>query len=175
MKKAKLLWVDLEMTGLDAVRDRILEVSVIATDWKLDEVVRYNAVVFVNPGLAKRRMVGEFWEKNSGTRDELLRQNVAEGRRVREVEKEILALVGENFSGEVYLAGNSVYQDRKFIDRQWPELAGELHYRMLDVSAWKIWFENVKKVRMTKVEEHRAEGDVEDCIREFRKYLEYVK
>jgi len=173
--KAKLLWMDLEMTGLDPVRDRIMEVSAIATDWKLNEVGRYSAVVFVYPGLAKRRMVGEFWEKNRGTRNELLRQNVVTGRAVAEVEKELMEFVKENFCGEVYLAGNSIYQDRKFIDRQWPKLAERLHYRMLDVSAWKIWFENVKKVKLAKMEEHRAEGDVEDSIREFRKYLEYVK
>ena len=174
-KRAKLLWMDLEMTGLDPVKDRILEVSVIATDWKLDEVARYRAVVFANPSLAKRRMAGEFWEKNVETRDALLKQNVAEGRGVEEIEKELMEFVGENFGKEVYLAGNSIHQDRKFIDRQWPKLSSKLHYRMMDVSAWKIWFENVKKVKLLKKEEHRAEGDVEDSIKEFKKYLEYVK
>lgn len=173
-KKAKLLWMDLEMTGLEPEHDRILEVSAIATDWNLKEVGRYSAVVRVSPSLAKRRMVGEFWEKNSNAREALLQQN-EEGKKAGDVEGELLEFVEENFGKEVYLAGNSIHQDRKFIDREWPKLAERLHYRMLDVSAWKIWFENVKRVKMVKKEEHRAEGDVEDSIKEFRRYLEFVK
>ena len=69
MKKAMLLWVDLEMTGLDPVKDRILEVAAIATDMQLNEIARYEAVVKVDEKIIKSRMVGEFWEKNSATRD----------------------------------------------------------------------------------------------------------
>ena len=173
-KKASLLWMDLEMTGLDPVRDRILEVSVIATDWKLDEIARMSAVVKVSPGLMKRRMRGEFWEKNEGSKLELMSQNGG-GESRRNVERSLVKMVDEYFGKEVYLAGNSIHQDRKFIDREWPELAGRLHYRMLDVSAWKVWFEHVKGVKLKKLEGHRAEGDVEASMVEFRRYLEFVK
>ena len=64
MKKATLLWVDLEMTGLEPKKDRILEVACIATDWDFNEVARMTAVVKVPKSLIKRRMGGEFWEKN---------------------------------------------------------------------------------------------------------------
>ena len=64
MKKTKLLWMDLEMTGLSPEKDRILEVAAIATDMKLNEIARFTAVVKVSPELMKKRMVGEFWEKN---------------------------------------------------------------------------------------------------------------
>ncbi len=174
-KKAKLLWMDLEMTGLDPVKDRILEVSIIATDWKLNEIAKYSAVVFVYPALMKRRMVGKFWDKNAKTRDALMKQNVASGRAVAEIEQEILGFIKKHFKAEIYLAGNSIHQDRKFIDREWPKLSEKLHFRMLDVSAWKIWFENVKKVKLRKLEGHRADDDVVDSIIEFKKYLEYIK
>ena len=75
MKKAKLLWMDLEMTGLDPQKDRILEVAAIATDMQLNEIARYEAVVKVDKELIKARMVGEFWERNSETRDALIAQN----------------------------------------------------------------------------------------------------
>ena len=58
MKEAKLLWVDLEMTGLDPVEDRILEVAVIATDWDFKEIARYEAAKRVESELIDRRMVG---------------------------------------------------------------------------------------------------------------------
>ena len=141
MKKAKLLWVDLEMTGLDPVKDKILEVAAIATDMKLEEVARFEAVVKVDPKLMNERMVGEFWEKNAESRDALLKQNES-GKPVSEVEKELIDFVDKNFGKEIYLAGNSIHQDRKFIEREMPELNKRLHYRMLDVSAWKIYFEN---------------------------------
>ena len=69
MKKAKLLWIDLEMTGLDPERDRILEVAAIATDWDLKELAQYEGIVKVDEKLIKERMVGEFWEKNRKSRD----------------------------------------------------------------------------------------------------------
>jgi len=64
MKKAKLLWVDLEMTGLDPEKDKILEVAAIATDMKLEPIATYEAVVKVDENLMKERMIGDFWEKN---------------------------------------------------------------------------------------------------------------
>ena len=64
MKKAKLLWIDLEMTGLEPVKDKILEVAAIATDMDLNEIATYEAVVKVDDKLIKERMVGEFWERN---------------------------------------------------------------------------------------------------------------
>ena len=57
-KKASLLWVDLEMTGLSPAEDRILEVAAIATDWEMNEIATYTAVVKVDDALIKERMVG---------------------------------------------------------------------------------------------------------------------
>ena len=65
MKKAKLLWIDLEMTGLDPQKDKILEVAAIATDMKLNEIATYEAVVKVDEEVMKSRMVGEFWRRTA--------------------------------------------------------------------------------------------------------------
>ena len=174
MKKAKLLWIDLEMTGLDPKKDKILEVAAIATDMQLEEVARYEAVVKVDDKLMKSRMVGDFWEKNSGSRDALIAQN-ASGKPVSEVEKALLDFLDKNFGKEIYLAGNSIHQDRKFIENEMPELNSKLHYRMLDVSAWKIYFENALGKKFIKPENHRALDDINGSIEELKWYLTFLK
>lgn len=174
MEKATLLWMDLEMTGLDPVHDRILEVACVATDWKLNVISEYTAVVKVSPLLMRRRMVGEFWRKNKESYEALLAQN-KDGRSAKAVERELVAWVKHNFGKEVILAGNSIHQDRKFVDREWPELSQMLHYRMLDVSAWKVYFENALGKKFVKREAHRALDDINGSIEELKWYLTLLK
>lgn len=174
MKKAKLLWVDLEMTGLEPEKDRILEVAAIATDYKLKNLGEFTAVVKVPEKLIKERMVGEFWEKNAESRDSLISQNET-GEDILEVEKGFLEFIDKKFGKEVYLAGNSIHQDRKFIDRELPELSKRLHYRMLDVSAWKIYFENALGRKFKKPEAHRALSDIQGSIEELQYYLRFIR
>jgi len=174
MKKAKLLWIDLEMTGLDPEKDKILEVAAIATDMKFEEIARFEATVRVDESLIKERMVGKFWEENSKSRDALILQNTS-GKPATEVEKELVKFVEDNFGEEVYLAGNSIHQDRKFIEREMPKLNQLLHYRMLDVSAWKIYFENALSKKFIKPENHRALDDIKGSIEELKWYLTFLK
>lgn len=174
MKKAKLLWVDLEMTGLDPEKDKILEVAAIATDWQFNEIDRMTAVVKVPKKLIEERMVGEFWEANKESYNSLVNQN-ENGEDTEVVEDKILDFIEKNFGKEVYLAGNSIHQDKRFIVKEWPRLDARLHYRMFDVSAWKIYFENALKIKFTKRENHRALDDIEGSIEEIKYYLGYVK
>lgn len=174
MKKAKLLWMDLEMTGLDPTHDRILEVACVLTGWDLKPIVTYTAVVKVADGVIAERMQGEFWKKNAKARDGLIKQNV-EGKAAEEVEEEIVELVDKYFGRDIYLAGNSIHQDRKFIDREWPKLAKRLHYRMLDVSAWKVYFAGARKDKFMKPESHRALDDILGSIEEMKYYREKLK
>lgn len=174
MKKATLLWVDLEMTGLDPAKDKILEVAAVATDLEMNEVARYRATVKADENFMRERMVGDFWEKNVKSRAGLLEQN-KNGEAVEKVEQQLMELVEKNFGKEVYLAGNSIHQDRKFIEREMPQLDKRLHYRMLDVSAWKIYFEKALQRKFMKPESHRAEDDIEGSIEEFKWYLSFVK
>lgn len=175
-KKAKVLWMDLEMTGLDPVEDRILEVAAIATDWDFKEIATYEAVKKVGPNLMKKRMVGKFWDKYTNVREALIKQN-ADGKNGRIVENELLAFLDEHFEDgvPVLLAGNSIHQDRKFIANEWGRLDVRLHYRMLDVSAWKVVFEGKFGKKFAKPEEHRALGDIRGSIIELKYYLGKVK
>ena len=172
-KKASLLWVDLEMTGLSPAEDRILEVAAIATDWEMNEIATYTAVVKVDEALMRKRMVGEFWDKNKASYDALIAQN-ADGRPSEKIEKELLQFVKDNFDETVYLAGNSIHQDRRFIENEWPKLNEKLHYRMLDVSAWKIYFENALGQKFLKPENHRALDDIRGSIEELKWYLRKI-
>ncbi len=174
MKRAKLLWIDLEMTGLDPEKDRILELAAIATGWDLEPIAEMTAVVRAPDSLMEERMVGEFWEKNSESRNALIVQN-ATGKSALEVERQLLAFIDQYFGQEIILAGNSIHQDRKFIDREWPEVAKRLHYRMLDVSAWKVYFEGAKGKKFIKREAHRALDDIQGSIEELKWYLSFMK
>jgi len=174
-KFATLLWMDLEMTGLDPIEDRILEVAVIATDWEFNEIATYTAVIKVGPNLVKTRMVGEFWEKFPQVRDALIAQNL-DGKNGRTVENELIEFIDKHFEPgtRTLLAGNSIHQDRKFIDNEWPRLNERLHYRMLDVSAWKVVFDGKYKKRFAKPEAHSALEDIRGSIEELQYYLKRV-
>ena len=167
------------MTGLDPIEDRILEVAVIVTDWDFNEIATYEGIVKVGPRLLERRMQVSkvFWDANPEAWDGLIKQNLELGRSGRTIENELLAFIDEHFDADqpVLLAGNSIHQDRRFIVKEWHRLDARLHYRMLDVSAWKVVFESKYKKKFTKPEEHRALGDIRGSIMELQYYLSKVK
>lgn len=164
------------MTGLSPTDDRIMEVAAIATDWEFHEVATYEAVQRVDPAVMKQRMVGDFWNKYSAVRDALQAQN-EQGQDSKQVEDALLAFIDEHFAPDerILLAGNSIHQDRKFIENEWPRLNERLHYRMLDVSAWKVVFDGKYGKRFAKPEEHRALGDIRGSILELKYYLGKVR
>jgi oligoribonuclease len=176
-----VLWIDLEMTGLNPTEDRILEVGAIVTDWNFKEIATYEAAIKVGPRLVERRMFKgpskDFWESVPETRDALIAQNKEKGRSGRTVENELLAFVDAHFEEgtPVILAGNSIHMDRRFIENEWHRLNARLHYRMLDVSAWKVVFEGKFKKKFSKREEHRALDDIRGSIEELRYYLTKFK
>lgn len=179
-KVAKLLWIDLEMTGLDPVEDRILEVAAIATDWNFAEIATYEAAKKVGPALVEKRMnaAPDFWNKFPEVRNALVAQNNSDqAKNGRTVENELIAFIDEHFHSDdkIILAGNSIHQDRKFIENEWARLNARLHYRMLDVSAWKVVFDGRYNKRFAKPEEHRAIDDIRGSIMELKYYLGKVR
>ena len=168
--------MDLEMTGLDPLEDRILEVAAIVTDWDMKEIATYEAVKKVGPNLMKKRMVREFWDSYPQVRKALMDQNDS-GKNGRVVENELLEFINEHIGSEskVLLAGNSIHQDRRFIANEWTRLDARLHYRMLDVSAWKVVFEAKFRKKFAKPEQHRALDDIRGSIEELKYYLKKVR
>ena len=164
------------MTGLDPLEDRILEVGAIITDLDFKELAQYEAVKKVGSTVMKRRMVGSFWDEFPEVRAQLQAQD-ATGKNNPTIEGELLAFIDDHIGAEtkVLLAGNSIHQDRKFIDNEWPRLAGRLHYRMLDVSAWKVVFEGKYGKKFAKPEAHRALSDIRGSIEELQYYLKKVR
>lgn len=177
----RILWIDLEMTGLDPVNDRILEIGAIVTDWEFNEIATYEAAVSVGPRLVEKRMkkgpAANFWESVPEVRDALIKQNVESGRSARTIENELLEFVDKHFDKDlpVLLGGNSIHMDRKFIEHEWHRLNARLNYRMLDVSAWKVVFENKFKKKFAKPEAHRALEDIRGSIAELKYYLAKIK
>lgn len=171
-KPKKILWMDLEMTGLEPDKDRILEVGAIITDWDFNEIATYEAVKKVGPNLVKKRMTGPFWEENVIARDALVAQNLS-GKNGRTVENELLKFIDKHIGKDekVLLAGNSIHQDRRFIANEWQRLDARLHYRMLDVTAWKVVFEAKYGKKFAKPEAHRALSDIRGSIEELSYYL----
>ena len=170
-KIQKFLWLDMEMTGLDPEREVIIEVAAIVTDDQHEELDSYHQVVKQhNDYLEKMDKWNTKQHKKSG-----LYELVPNGISQEQMERELIDLVNKHFSKEerVTLAGNSIYQDRLFIRKYLLKFEEWLHYRMLDVSAWKIIFAN-KGVIFKKENKHRALDDIRESIREMKTYLSYL-
>ena len=177
-KPQRLLWVDLEMTGLDPVQDEILEIGAIVTDWDFKKLATYEGVVQHQPAKLKRLLDrnAAFWDENPAARQGLEAQN-EHGKPLGDIERELVAFCDTWLADEpkILLAGNSIHQDRRFIDQWWPTVAARLHYRMLDVSAWKVVMEGKFGKKFAKPESHRALEDIRGSIEELRYYLKKVK
>lgn len=180
-RQKHLLWIDLEMTGLDFREDHILEVGAIITDWDFKEIATFEAAIKVDQAIIDQRMFNgppaTFWESVPATRDALIAQNNDESRSTADIEEALLALVEEYFDSNlpVVLAGNSIHMDRRFIENEWPRLNARLHYRMLDVSAWKLVFEAKYRKKYAKREAHRALDDIRGSIEELQYYTNFIK
>lgn len=172
----KLFWVDLEMTGLDPQNDVILEVAAEITDFDFKTLGTYEAIVRQPKDVVVQRMAKNIWWKDfPENRDEFVRK-LDEGKPPAQVENELIALLDRHFGQEpAVLAGNSIHNDRLFIRQWWPQLDLKLHYRMLDVSAWKVFMQGRYGVKFEKKEVHRAFDDIQASIAELQNYLEWFK
>ncbi|MEI6228533.1 MAG: oligoribonuclease [Candidatus Saccharibacteria bacterium] len=170
----RVLWLDLEMTGLSPENDLILEVAILATDWDFSEIDSYQGVIRNKEPLLKKRIAANavFWDANPDSRDGLMSQNNS-GQTLAQVEDDILRFIDKNFDADVpvLLAGNSIHIDRQFIRANWPKFDSKLHYRMLDVSAWKVVFDGKYGKKFAKPDAHRALDDIRGSIVELQYYL----
>ena len=171
-KANKLLWMDMEMTGLDEKRDHILEVAAIVTDFDLNVLDEYHAVVRASEDILA--LMDDWCVKTHGKSG--LTEASKAGTLLETVEEELMALTHKHFpESRAVLCGNSVGQDRRFIDAYMKKFSSLLHYRIIDVSSFKEIFENKFDIRMTKKESHRARDDIFESIRELKHYLSFVQ
>ena len=166
----KLLWIDMEMTGLDVEREVIIEIAAIATTMDLKEVATYHAVVKQPPAIVAA--MDDWNTKHHG--DSGLTAQIAKGKEPSLVEDELMQFVATHFSERPVIAGNSIAQDRVFLNKYFPRLNTKLHYRMLDVTSWKIMMNALYQVKYEKKNTHRAVDDIRESIGELAHYLKYV-
>ncbi len=173
-----LVWLDLEMTGLDVTRHVIVEIAVLVTDAQLEPVDDGIDVVVHQPAEALAEMddfVRKMHEKSN-----LLPAIQASAVGLADAGARALDYVRAHVpkAGTAPLCGNSIGVDRRFLDRQLPELDAYLHYRSIDVSSLKElcrrWYPQVYKGRPGKAETHRALDDVRESIAELRYYREHI-
>lgn len=174
----RLVWVDLEMTGLDLERNRIVEIAVLVTDAQLQVLAEGLDLVVHQPPEVLAEM------------DDFVRKMHTKSGLLPEIERSTLTLedAGEQAieytkqfvpePGTAPMCGNSIGVDRRFLDRYLPELDRYLHYRSIDVSSFKElcrrWYPAVYKKRPSKTEKHRALDDIRESVAELGYYRETI-
>ena len=166
------LWVDLEMSGLDPEKCRILELAAVVTNDRFEKLEEYTAIVHQDVAVLDAM---DAWCKETHGKSGLTAA-VAKGKPEDKVEAELLEMIDRHFTAQErpILCGNSIGQDRKFMDRYWSKASNRLHYRMLDVTSFKIIFENQYKIKYPKKDSHRAVEDIFESIAELKHYLQFV-
>ena len=169
----KLLWIDLEMTGLDVEKEVIIEAAAVITDLQMNTIDQYHAVV-KQPQEYLDRM--DDWNKKHHKASGLT-EKIPHGKAPELVEQELIKFIEANYPTDErpVLCGNSIAQDRLFITKYWPKLNSKLHYRMLDVSSWKIIMNSVFQKVYHKNNTHRAVDDILESIGELKFYLSFFK
>jgi oligoribonuclease len=169
----RIFWIDLEMTGLDETKDSILEVAIVITDYDLKPLEEYHRVVF-QPAEVIDKM-NDWCKKTHG--ESGLTAAIPNGTPLAQVDKEVLEIIQRHYGSQdrVILAGNSVGNDKRFIDKYMPLFAKRLHYRLIDVSSFKEIFRDKYSLTFQKKNAHRAVDDIYESIKELGFYLSYVQ
>jgi oligoribonuclease len=169
-----LVWLDMEMSGLDPDRNRILEVAIVVTDPRLETVAQAPVLVLHQPEEVLEAM--DDWNKathgRSGLLDRVRASRLGEG----EVEEQMLAFLAAWVPARASpMCGNSICQDRRFLARAMPRLEAYFHYRNLDVSTLKElvrrWKPDLARGLM-KQGKHEALADIYESIDELKYYRE---
>lgn len=173
--KGNMVWIDLEMTGLDPARDVIIEAAVLITDPELN-------ILAEGPDLAIQRSDEELsvmndWNRRTHHGSGLIKRVRASDVTIARAEAEILEFIQQwTVERTSPLCGNSVHQDRRFLYGEMPQLIEWLNYRIVDVSTVKElatrWYPDLEK--FVKQERHRAMDDIRESIDELRWYRQQI-
>ncbi|KAK9057495.1 hypothetical protein SSX86_022331 [Deinandra increscens subsp. villosa] len=172
-----LVWIDLEMTGLNIEVDRILEIACIITDGKLTKSVEGPDLVIHQTKKSLDDM-GEWCQNHhaaSGLTERVIQSTISE----KEAEQQVLEFVKSHVGTYTpMLAGNSVYVDFMFLKKYMPDLASLFSHVVVDVSSINAlcarWFPGDKKKAPKKEKKHRAMDDIKESIAELKYYKEHV-
>jgi oligoribonuclease len=171
-----LVWLDMEMSGLDPEKERILEVAVVVTSAELEVVAEGPVLVIHQPDSLLDGM--DAWNKSthgrSGLIDKVKQSTLTEA----QAEEQLIAFLSQHVpAGKIPLCGNSIGQDRRFMVRYMPRLEAFFHYRSVDVSTLKElarrWKPEVVK-SFQKKSRHEALADIHESIDELRHYRKYL-
>ena len=174
--KKHMVWMDCEMTGLDPMKDTLIEIATIITDFDLNIIAR-------GPDLAIRvseqRLENmDAWNRRTHRQSGLIERIRTEGVSCAEAERVTLAFVKKHcYKNTAPLCGNSIGQDKRFLVRYMPKLDEYLHYRVVDVSTIKVLVKEWYGGRVQppeKQETHRALSDIEESIAELQFYRQAV-
>ncbi|MDX6324274.1 MAG: oligoribonuclease [Nocardioidaceae bacterium] len=169
----RLVWIDCEMTGLDPIKDELIEVAALVTDFELN-VLGDGLDLVIKPSTEALGQMDAFVHEmhtSSGLLEEL-----EAGVSIAEAEERLMAYLTEHCpeGSRPPLAGNTVGTDRVFLARDMPALDGFLHYRVVDVSSIKElarrWYPRAYYSAPTKRGNHRALADIQESIEELRYY-----
>uniref|UniRef100_A0A8W7P519 Probable oligoribonuclease n=1 Tax=Anopheles coluzzii TaxID=1518534 RepID=A0A8W7P519_ANOCL len=170
-----LIWLDMEMTGLNPETDRIIEVAMIATDSQLNVLGQSPVLVIHQPDSVLDAM--DDWNKNTHGKSGLIAKVKASTLIAAEAEATLLAFMAEYVPARTTpMCGNTIHQDRRFMVRWMPQLEEYFHYRNLDVSTLKElckrWRPEVAR-GVVKRGKHEALADIEESIEELKYYREH--
>ncbi len=173
--KDHLVWIDLEMTGLDPDRDVIIEAAVLITDGSLNVIA--DGPEFAIHRTAEELSVMNEWNRRTHHGSGLIKRVRASDVTIEQAEEEILEFVRQwTVEGKSPLCGNSVHQDKRFLYAEMPRLVEWLNYRIIDVSTVKElarrWYPELEE--FVKQERHRAMDDIRESIDELRWYRQQV-
>ena len=169
-----LVWMDLEMTGLDPDRDRVIEVAIVITDSQLNTLAEAPVLVVHQSDAVLDAM--DQWNKSTHARSGLIDKVKASVLTESAVEDQLLAFLAQHVPGKTSpMCGNSICQDRRFVARHMPRLEAYFHYRNLDVSTVKElarrWKPGIVK-GLVKQGKHEALADIYESIEELKYYRE---
>lgn len=174
-RDSRLVWVDMEMTGLDPDNDRVIEVAVVVTDAHL-EIVAQAPVYAIHQG--DEVLAGmDSWNTGTHGRSGLTDRVRASTNTEADVEAALIAFLKEHVPrGKAPMCGNSICQDRRFMARAMPTLEAFFHYRNLDVSTLKElckrWKPDVA-ASFKKHQKHEALADIHESIEELKHYRKH--
>lgn len=175
LSEHNLIWIDLEMTGLDPEQDRILEIASVITDVNLN-IIAEGPVLAIHQAQTQLDHMNNWCIEQhgkSGLTKRVQESNISEAKAEKETLEFIKKYVPEKTSP---ICGNTIYQDRRFLLKYMPTLENYFHYRQLDVSTVKILAQNWAPSIMDafkKEATHLALQDIRDSIEELRYYRKY--